>query len=426
MGALFNLRAAFMFAACTLNLAAANAYANEHMEDSLSRFLIRGIPSMSSQPESDRDNPNKLTTMARRVVLSNSKLASENQARCLDGTMPVAYVAEGDPSRVIVFHQGGGWCSSTSECCQRATTPLGSSSEDKPTADLSTGGGYFNRDAEANPFFHNFTMIYLRYCDGGSFSGMKKEPQQGVCGSDGVDKLFYQGGGILDAAIDTLAPHVSKAELLVVSGCSAGGLATYLHVDKWAEHFPQARTVGMPDSGFFLDTDQGLREQFGTTHGHYETQLRWVFDAMEARGGVDQKCIAAHSGEEWRCMFAAYSAEHLVTSVFALQSVYDSWQVGNELAGDVTPESVNQYGSILRASVHKSLLSAPSGVAHGAFLDTCFHHCGKWNSMEVDGVDQTGAFASWLTSPGSRRVWEQTEAYPCDACCNRKETTSID
>ena len=87
---------------------------------------------------------------------------------------------------------------------------------------------------------------------------------------------------------------------------------------------------------------------------------------------MDQKCIAAHSGEEWRCMFAAYSAEHLVTSVFALQSVYDSWQVGNELAGDVTPESVNQYGSILRASVHKSLLSAPSGVAHGAFRKTFF------------------------------------------------------
>ena len=42
---------------------------------------------------------------------------------------------------------------------------------------------------------------------------------------------------------------------VVVSGCSAGGLATYLHVDDWASMFSKSvKVVGMPDSGFFLGT----------------------------------------------------------------------------------------------------------------------------------------------------------------------------
>ncbi len=48
---------------------------------------------------------------------------------------------------------------------------------------------------------------------------------------------------------------MSKATDVVISGCSAGGLATYLHVDLWHSLFPSStKVVGMPDSGFFLGT----------------------------------------------------------------------------------------------------------------------------------------------------------------------------
>ena len=39
----------------------------------------------------------------------------------------------------------------------------------------------------------------------------------------------------------------------ILQGCSAGGLATYLHTDSWCAALPNAKCGGLPDSGFFLD-----------------------------------------------------------------------------------------------------------------------------------------------------------------------------
>ena len=37
------------------------------------------------------------------------------------------------------------------------------------------------------------------------------------------------------------------------TGCSAGGAAAFMHTDWFAAQVPQAKTRGMPDSGWFLD-----------------------------------------------------------------------------------------------------------------------------------------------------------------------------
>ena len=58
---------------------------------------------------------------------------------------------------------------------------------------------------------------------------------------------------------------MSKATDVVISGCSAGGLATFLHCDHWAAAIDKATTAEtgagakvacMPDSGFFLDEER--------------------------------------------------------------------------------------------------------------------------------------------------------------------------
>ena len=54
------------------------------------------------------------------------------------------------------------------------------------------------------------------------------------------------------------AHGLANATDVVISGCSAGGLATYLHTDQWCdllhgqarlEKRAPAKCVGMPDSG---------------------------------------------------------------------------------------------------------------------------------------------------------------------------------
>ena len=48
--------------------------------------------------------------------------------------------------------------------------------------------------------------------------------------------------------------ELSKADLVIVSGCSAGGIAAYFWVDYIKSILPTSITVyGIPDSGIFID-----------------------------------------------------------------------------------------------------------------------------------------------------------------------------
>lgn len=88
----------------------------------------------------------------------------------------------------------------------------------------------------------------------------------------------------------------------------------------------------------------------------------------------------------------------------------------NELANTSVP-LVNSYGALLTAQVNATLLG--TSPAHGVFLDSCYHHCGGYNSITIGGETQASAFARWYRSVGRpQRAWQQGGAYPCDACCS--------
>ena len=67
----------------------------------------------------------------------------------------------------------------------------------------------------------------MGYCDGASFSGNIPD---GIVTSG--TRIYFAGGAILDATIATLLGQgMATAKQVVLKGCSAGGLATYLHAD---------------------------------------------------------------------------------------------------------------------------------------------------------------------------------------------------
>ena len=110
------------------------------------------------------------TTPAIKVELT----PHDSLAVCLDGSPAVYYISKGtNPKGVYIYHQGGGWCQTEEECAQRAATPLGSSKTYLPTKDLRTAQThvFMTRDAAVNPLMHDWTYIWLPYCDGGSFAG---------------------------------------------------------------------------------------------------------------------------------------------------------------------------------------------------------------------------------------------------------------
>jgi len=359
-----------------------------------------------------------------------AEAAQSKGAVCLDGTPGVYYLEEGSGDGVdkwYIHHQGGGWCESMDDCLERSRGDLGSSKAYPPTAGL--GGGYFSSDPKENPLMHNWNKVHMNYCDGASFSGNNETAAQ-YKGST----LYFRGSRIREAAAqDLVASHgLGRATDVVISGCSAGGLATFLHSDQWCDMLkaanPSVKCVGLPDSGFFLDyqdpevpcsPESGPKEHLlrDTINGNYHCGLKWTFTVQNATSGVHPDCVAAHQGEEWKCMFAEHASEHVRTPLFALQSVYDSWQT-DHVQGTGGDAKTQVLGNNVTARI-QSMLMAKNNES-GAFLDSCHHHCGSWNSIRIDGDLVSTAMAKWyigIGSAGNKRLWNQDKPFPCEACC---------
>ena len=94
-------------------------------------------------------------------------------AVCLDGSPPGYYIGNGSGSGVNkwIVHQGGGrWCNTTDDCFSRSKTALGSSTLWPRSLSLN---GIFSDEESVNGEFYNWNVVYLGYCDGGSFSGYR-------------------------------------------------------------------------------------------------------------------------------------------------------------------------------------------------------------------------------------------------------------
>ena len=377
-------------------------------------------------------SPNDDNTTA--IAVNLSSYVETTGARCLDGTPAVYYFRKGVGSganKWYIHHQGGGWCESWDDCLGRSKGGLGSSHGYPPK--MSMQGGYFDAHPSQNPMMYNWNMVLMRYCDGGSFSGNNET----VATYNGT-KLYYRGKRIREAVFDSLVTEhgLGKATDAVISGCSAGGLATFLHTDQWCDALKEkskVKCVGMPDSGFFLDY-QDPRYAPGalgnTPGGTYHSGLKWVFTTMNATAGINQDCVNAHNTgpphdpdtPAYLCIFAEHTSPFTHTPLFPLQSEYDSWQTGHVLYYPNTGKDVQVLGNNLTKRITADLFGPHP--QSGAFLDSCWHHCGMWNQIRIDGELVSTAFAKWYDGLGPageskppKRIWKQGKPYKCDACC---------
>jgi hypothetical protein len=196
-------------------------------------------------------------------------LSTKSGAQCLDGSPPGYHIQHRDPHSWSMHLQGGGWCVGTAACLGRANGPLGSSKSYTKDMDSILAGydggahGIFSSDPAVNPDFHNFTKAYVRYCDGGSFSGNVAAPVK----ASPTREIYYRGHRILDAVIDSmLAAGLTNAKTLIVNGCSAGGLSVYLHLDYIRSRIPDSvHVVGVPECGLFMDEMGFDRKEPGYT-----------------------------------------------------------------------------------------------------------------------------------------------------------------
>ena len=338
---------------------------------------------------------------------------------CLDGSPYAFWIWPGNSSDWSVFIQGGGWCLDEALCQTRAATSARGSSRGYnisgawgPTPANTNGGPPSFTCQGQDP---NCTRVYLPYCDGSCFASERASPWP-VNGSGAA--LTFRGRANLERTLDALEGRFgfAQAQRLVVSGGSAGGLSTFLHVDRIAARLRAAQraaqlppavgplVVGRPVAGFFID-----EANYDPSKPSYAQQIEYGVGMFNATGALSAECRAAQRpGEEWRCWMAPYAAPFVKQSLFVVQSRFDEFQLQCLLgipcmqgqaykppfaAVNCSPPeiaAIPAFGAALLAQMQPMLRVKPET---GTWLVSCIQHdvvC------DLQGTKEEDAFASWL------------------------------
>ena len=270
-------------------------------------------------PSGDSGVPGNWT----RVFLND---AAAKGAVCIDGSPGAFYIrtsnadgtAPSDPTKWVVFMEGGGWASSLDESVSRTQTDLGSSKRYPIEPPHMEGVGMFGT-------FESHTIVYNKYCDGGSWSGAVDNPPITYKNTT----LYFRGRGLLNGIFDELLENrgLAKAKEVLFAGCSAGGLTTYIHADWVAntlkERAPSAKVVALADAMYSLNHVDFQQDT------HWPHFMQWVYTTNDRTGAsVNDACVTymaekfgipkGNRSEGWRCMFGASVAPFVETPTFIL------------------------------------------------------------------------------------------------------------
>ncbi|XP_065887895.1 uncharacterized protein [Dysidea avara] len=349
----------------------------------------------------------------KKVILT---AATSKGAVCLDGSPPGYYIRTGttSPNNWILHQEGGGWCFNEDQCVLRSKTDLGSSKGWPPNV---TYSGLLSDDCTVNPDFCGWSMVYIGYCDGASFSGNVENPVNWK-----GTTLYFRGARILEVVINAVLEAAGdNIEHIILTGCSAGGLATYLHADYVRSKVPSQIPVhAIADAGYFLDAPNVNGEM------HIRERYQYVYKMQNCTGGVNQDCIAANPTEEWKCFMAQYTYPHITTPIFLLNSRYDTYQINFilQLHCHAPNCSTDQMKEFMKYGNEFLVAAAPAitSKSNGVYIDSCQIHCQSlkeipWSKFIVGGQTMRDTFNAWLTNSTAMKSKVVDCAYPCNPTC---------
>ncbi|XP_020579385.1 pectin acetylesterase 11-like [Phalaenopsis equestris] len=367
------------------------------------------------------------TVIAKAVDVTFVANAVQKGAVCLDGSPAAYYFSPGSGSGVnnwVVHMEGGGWCSNEEDCVERKSNSRGSSTNSVPMS----FSGILGSSQKSNPGFYNWNKVKVRYCDGSSFTG-------DVEAVDPAKRVFYRGSRIWFAIVDELlVKGMNKAQNALLSGCSAGGLASILHCDKFRDLLPSTTKVKcFSDAGFFINA----KDISGVE------RIKSFFEDVMVTHGSAKNLPASCTARlpPGLCFFPQNVVPTLRTPLFVLNAAYDAWQIKNILA----PSSSDSSGAWKKCKLdikacssaqsqtiqgfRAEFLNAVSGLRNsssaGLFIDSCHAHCQSgrqavWlnsGSTVVDNTQIGKAVGDWFYDRAATKLIDSC-SYPCNPSCH--------
>jgi hypothetical protein len=347
------------------------------------------------------------------------------EAKCLDGSPAVYYASELSASShpgLVLYFQAGGWCDPQPQmhppfhfelCSQRAFRDMGSSKldGDEHWPLLSSYSLLLSQDPLVNPKFHSWQKVFVRYCDGASFSGNVAEP---------VNGLYFKGRKILDALLEDLVKNRNLAQVqdVIITGCSAGGLTVFHHCDRIAEflhqHAPRVKVRCHPDAGFFVDQSSilGPTSNPNVIRELYSRAVQF----QNSSEGLNSKCLENNPVSPTECFFPEVTLPYIETPCFILNSAYDSWSIQHiwmtEDGDGITEDpqwkdcvrdlskcdtDALQHLQVFYKKTLDSLEAAEdASKKHGFWVNSCFRHCQGGNLYRMrDGKTWYDHLVDW-------------------------------
>lgn len=245
--------------------------------------------------------------------------------------------------------------------------------------------------------FSAYHIAYANYCDGGSWTGDSEY-------SSDTYTIYYHGQQLLDTLIYTLLDMgMTSATEIIYSGCSAGALTVFIHLDHVrqliTDQNPTAKVVGLSDSMYTMYYNASITRKGWTS---YANRLEWGYTAWNASYALNKDCIASfYTSQQWQCMLAENIVPLIQTPLFIIESKYDLWQSDailglqcyiNSCTG-VFHDTLVKFGQ----SKLESLASLPKHI--GVFLTNCPGHCAtafeEYATMRVNNNTLSNTVLTW-------------------------------
>ena len=330
--------------------------------------------------------------------------AAYPDAVCNDGTQSGYYFHRSPTQSTtwIVHANGGGWCYDKKTCAERSSNQR-SSGEWPLTYD---GQGIFN---STDPRLRDANLVYIEYCTSDAYSGASPSSSIGFA---------FQGRSVVRSVFSDLISSRGLGRVpgtnVLYGGCSAGARGAMFNADAVGAQLRAALGGNVTRYGALLDS--AFWQDIEPYNSSLPSLMNVTAQAVELYGNAAlalPECKMQYPAEDqtWRCYYGAFLLPHVKESFFLHQFLYDSYQLGKDGAGKITPSgAIVEYDETFRTLTHQFAAvdvkaSALKPGDKGAMLPACYKHCntleGTWSTLMTQGKTLEEAVTSWFFRDGT-------------------------
>jgi hypothetical protein len=292
--------------------------------------------------------------------------------KCSDGSPFELWQRPADPTKVMLFFEGGGACFSAETCGPNSKTYK---------RNLRLGitpdrGGIFDETNPENPIA-DWSIVFVPYCTGDVHLGDAVREY-----SDTVT-IDHNGFDNADWGLQTVLADYPDVEQLLVAGSSAGSIPTPAFAGLAADVLPAARIVTFGDSSAAYPDVPALNVAIGGLWGVLENVPDWPVNQGLAPQDWSMPGLYVQAGTQHsEITFARFD--------FAYDQVQTAFRsLGGSPPADLLASIEQSEREIEAAGVPVASYIAP-GTAHTILGGDVFY------DMEVEGVRLVDFFATLI------------------------------